>query len=167
MTSEVIDVRPMDADDAPTLTSSDARRSGREDFMTVRETTSVLRLALLADGAVSGVTGLALTAGAPLAALLFGLPTALVAGVGAFLMAYGAALVLLTWWPAIAPAAVRIVIAGNAAWIVASLAFVLIGPASLTLMGKGFVVTQAAVVALLAELQWVGLRRHKLVAAPA
>jgi hypothetical protein len=163
MTSQVIDARPRDADDAPTLTSSDARMGGREVLMTVRDTASFLRHALLADGAVSGVTGLVLASGAPLAAPLFGLSTAFLAGIGVFLIAYGAVLVLLTWRPAVAPAAARTVIAGNAVWIVASLGFVLLGPASLTMLGKGFVVMQAAVVALLAELQWVGLRRHTLV----
>jgi len=159
MTSQVIDARLRDTDHAPTLTSSEARRSGREVYMTVRDTGTLLRQALLADAAVSGLTGLALAGGAPLAALVFGLSTALVAGVGAFFIIYGAALGLLVWRPTVSLAAARTVVGGNALWVVASLAFLLVGPSSLTMLGKGFVVMQAAAVAVLAELQWAGLRR--------
>lgn len=133
--------------------------------MTLRDTTSFLRSALLADGAVSGATGLLLAASAPVASLLLGLPATFLAGTGIFLVGYGAALVLLARAPRVSTAAARVVIAGNAVWVLASLGLLLLGPASLTSLGMGFVVLQAVVVAILTELQWMGLRREAVVAA--
>ena len=128
--------------------------------MTVRATTSFLRYALLADGLISGLTGLLLLIGAPLAAPLFGLSTAFLMGTGAFITSYGAALIWLSRAPSLSPAVARAVIAGNVLWVVASVGLVLLGPASLTPLGIGFIVVQAAAVGVLAELQWMGLRRQ-------
>ena len=55
-------------------------------------------------------------------------------------------------------------IAINIAWVVASL-FVAFGPAfAPTLLGKIFIVAQAATVAVFAELQIIGLRRASVTA---
>jgi hypothetical protein len=51
------------------------------------------------------------------------------------------------------------IIAANAAWAIASGLLLVSGLVAPTLLGYAFVIGQAAVVALLGELQYVGLRR--------
>ena len=64
-----------------------------------------------------------------------------------------------------APSAlIATIIAINFAWVAASL-FVAFGPAfAPTLLGKAFIVAQAATVAVFAELQIIGLRRASAMA---
>jgi hypothetical protein len=54
---------------------------------------------------------------------------------------------------------VVIVIAGNAAWTLASIALLFSGAVTPNLLGEAFVVIQAIVVGTLAELQFIGLRK--------
>ena len=54
--------------------------------------------------------------------------------------------------------AVYLLIAGNAAWVAGCLELLFAGP-GLTVMGRAFLVMQAVFVGLLAELEWIGLRR--------
>ena len=54
---------------------------------------------------------------------------------------------------------VAIVIAGNAVWTLASIALLFSGSVSPNLLGEVFVVAQAIGTGVLAELQYVGLRR--------
>lgn len=54
---------------------------------------------------------------------------------------------------------VAIVIAGNAAWTLASIALLFSGEISPNLLGEAFVAAQAIAVGALAELQYTGLRR--------
>lgn len=130
--------------------------------MSERTASSFVRRAVLADALVSGVTGVLLTLTTPLTAPLFGLPGGLLAAAGMFCIAYGATLGWLARVPSLSTAAVRTIVAGNAGWVAASVALMLAGPASMTTVGMTFVGLQAAVVALLAELQWTGLRRQRL-----
>lgn len=114
-----------------------------------------LRNTLLLDAATCVATGALLSLGAaPLSALL-GLPAALLFYAGLSLFPIAAFMV----WTALrrqAPA-VCVVIAGNAAWVLASIV-VLVG-FSPTVLGYVFVIVQAAAVAFLAELEYTGLRR--------
>lgn len=128
--------------------------------MTTFAPTSLVRRALLADAVVSGITGAMLTFTAPLAAQLFGLPDALLRTAGLFCVVFGAAMVWLSRMPALSPAVVRAIVAGNVLWVVASAGLMLLGPSSITAAGLGFVGFQAAVVAVLAEAQWMGLLRR-------
>jgi hypothetical protein len=117
----------------------------------------LLRLALRLDAVVSGLNGAAyLLAAAPLADLL-GLDAGVLRGLGAFLLAYGAAVWLVADRPA--PPAVRTVVAGNALWAAGSLAAVATGLGSPTTLGAVWLVLQALVVAAFAALQATGLRR--------
>jgi hypothetical protein len=50
-------------------------------------------------------------------------------------------------------------IVANALWAIASIALLVAGLISPNLLGYAFVIGQAAVVALLGELQYIGLRR--------
>jgi hypothetical protein len=51
------------------------------------------------------------------------------------------------------------VIAGNAAWTIASIALLFSGSVSPNLLGELFVMAQAIGTGVLAELQYIGLRR--------
>lgn len=128
--------------------------------MVVRDASSFLRHVLLADGAVSGATGLLMAAAAPVLAPWLGLPTALLQVAGVCLIPFGAALVMLARAQAIPAPRVWLVIAANVAWVAGSGLLMLLGPASLTLLGYVFVAFQALVVALLADLQWLANRQR-------
>jgi hypothetical protein len=54
---------------------------------------------------------------------------------------------------------VIIVIAGNAAWTLASIALLFSGAVTPNLLGEIFIAAQAVAVGALAELQYIGLRR--------
>ena len=117
-----------------------------------------LRNALLIDAVASGGTGLLMIAGAGLLEGLLGLPAALLRGAGLVLVPYVAFVVWTGTREPIPGAAVWAIIAANAAWAIAS-AFLLMGSLTPTLLGYVFVIGQALVVALLGELQYVGLKR--------
>jgi len=118
-----------------------------------------LRRALAADAIFSGVAAALLAADAGMLAPLLELPEALLRETGLFLIAYTA----LVGWLAtrtVAPKAlVMLVVAGNAAWTVGSIALLFSGTVSPNLLGEAFVAAQAIATGLLAELQYVGLRR--------
>lgn len=132
--------------------------------MSTNQSSPFLRNALLIDAAASGATGLLMIAGADLLEGLLGLPPALLRGAGLVLVPYVAFVV---WAGTRAPVhggAVWAIIAANAAWAIASV-FLLIGMLSPTLLGYVFIIGQALVVALLGELQYVGLKRDAVAAA--
>jgi hypothetical protein len=118
-----------------------------------------LRRAIQADAIFSGASAVLLTLGAGELALLLNLPEALLSETGLFLIAYTALVGWLGTRQAMPKALVVIVIAGNAAWTVASIALLFSGTVTPNLLGEAFVLVQAIVVGALGELQYVGLRR--------
>lgn len=103
-------------------------------------------------------------------ARLTGLPAPLLGGTGVFLLAYAA----LAAWMARRPVPPRrligLVIVGNLAWAAGCVALLLGGGVAPTALGVAWVLAQAVVVLVLAELQWMGLRasaRRDAAAAPA
>ncbi|KQW22413.1 hypothetical protein ASC80_03210 [Afipia sp. Root123D2] len=118
-----------------------------------------LRRALLADAIFSGVSALLLTFGAGYLATLLNLPETLLRETGLFLIAYAAFVGILGSRAAMPKALVLLVIAGNAAWTLASVALLLSGIVSPNLLGEAAVVMQAIMVGVFAELQFIGLRR--------
>jgi hypothetical protein len=116
-----------------------------------------LRRTLFLDAATCVATGLLLSLFAVPLAPLLGLPHALLqyAGLSLFPIAAVIAWIGATRTPS--KAGVWVVIAGNALWVAASvlLLFVL----SPSPLGYAFVIAQAAAVALLAELEVLGLRK--------
>jgi hypothetical protein len=116
-----------------------------------------LRRALLADAVASVATGLAMAIGADVLDVLLGLPTPLLQAVGVFCVIYGAFVGWMGSRARLPEAMVRIVIGGNALWVLAS--FALLAVVTPTALGYVFVIGQAVVVGLLAELQYIGLRR--------
>lgn len=118
-----------------------------------------LRQALLADALVSGATGLLLALGAGFLAGFLGLPEALLRYAGLILLPYAAMVAAIGTRPSIRPAAVWAVIVINALWALDSVILLLSGWVAPTIFGASFVIFQALVVALFAEIQYVCLRR--------
>jgi hypothetical protein len=118
-----------------------------------------LRRAIQADAIFSGVSALLLTFGAGELAPLLNLPAALLRETGLFLIAYAALVGWLGSRQSMPKALVGIVIAGNVAWTVASIALLFSGAVAPNLLGEVFVAIQAITVGVLAELQYIGLRR--------
>jgi hypothetical protein len=119
----------------------------------------LLRRALQADALFSGVSALLLSLGAALLAPKLNLPEALLRETGLFLVAYTALVGWLGTRPALPKALVAIVVAGNAAWTVASLALLFSGWVTPNVPGEVLVAAQAIVAGVFAELQYIGLRR--------
>jgi hypothetical protein len=118
-----------------------------------------LSRALLADAIFSGVSAAGLTLGAGLLAPFLNLPEALLRETGLFLIAYTALVGWLGTRSSVPKVLVLIVVAGNAAWTLASVALLFSGAVSPNLLGEIVVVAQAIATGVFAELQYVGLRK--------
>ncbi len=100
----------------------------------------LLRRAILADAIFSGVSALLLTFGAGVLAPWLNLPEALLRETGLFLIAYAALVGWLGTRQAMPKPLVVIVIAGNAAWTLASIALLFSGAVTPNLLGEAFVI---------------------------
>jgi len=120
-----------------------------------------LRRAIQADAIFSGASAALLTLGAGTLAPLLNLPETLLLETGLFLIAYAALVGWLGTRPTIPKALVLIVIVGNAAWTLASIALLFSGAVTPNLLGEVSVAAQAIAVGALAELQYIGLRRSR------
>ena len=118
-----------------------------------------LRYALLADAVASGATGLLLIAGAGLLEGFLGLPVALMREAGLVLVPYVAFVAFVGTREVISRPAVQAVIALNVLWVLGSAGLLVSGWVAPTLLGHAFVIAQAVVVGVFAELQFIGLRR--------
>jgi hypothetical protein len=119
----------------------------------------LLRRALLADAIFSGVAAVGLTLGAGAFAALLNLPEALLRESGLFLIAYTALVGWLGTRASVPKALVVLVVVGNAAWTLASIALLFSGAVSPNLLGELVVVAQAIVTGVFAELQYIRMRR--------
>ena len=119
-----------------------------------------LRNVLLLDAAASGATAALLIAGAGFLDGLLGLPVALMREAGLILVPYVAFAVWTATRAEVARGAVWAIIAANVLWAVASVCLLASGLVAPTGLGYAFVIAQAAVVAILGELQYAGLRRQ-------
>ena len=120
---------------------------------------SFLSRALLADAAFSGVSAVGLTLGAGVLAPFLSLPEALLRETGLFLIAYTALVGWLGTRQSVLRALVLFVVAGNAAWTLASIALLFSGAVNPNLLGEIVVVAQAIATGVFAELQYIGQRR--------
>jgi hypothetical protein len=120
---------------------------------------SFLRRAILGDAIFSGASALLLSFGAGALAPLTNLPEALLRETGLFLVAYAALVGWLGTRQMMPKPLVWIVIAGNAAWTVASIALLFSGAVTPNLLGEAAAAMQTIAVGVFAELQYVGLRR--------
>jgi hypothetical protein len=119
----------------------------------------LLRVALRLDAGASGALGALLLALGPALADPLGLPTPLLRPTGLFLVVYAAGLWLAASRPIVSRTAAWAIVALNALWVLDSVATVASGWLALTALGTALVLAQAAAVALLADLQVLGLRR--------
>jgi hypothetical protein len=123
----------------------------------ILDRTAFLRRVLMVDAATCLAMGALLVLFASPLATLLGLPSLLLAYAGASLfpiagfMAWVAIRRELSRWGA------WVVILGNAGWVAGSVLVLFL--ASPTTIGFAFVIAQAVVVVLLAELEYVGVRR--------
>ena len=127
--------------------------------MSYDQSSTFLRRALLLDAVASGATGFLLIAGAGLMEGPLGLPAALLRGAGVVLVPYVAFVIWAGTRDDISRPGVWAIIAANGLWAIASGLLLVSGLVAPTLLGYAFVIGQAVVVALLGELQYVGLRR--------
>jgi hypothetical protein len=119
-----------------------------------------LRHVMLADAASCLATGALQVAFTQPLSQLLALPAPLLAATGWFMLAYaGAAAWVGTRLP-VPRALVAVFAAGNLAWAVGCVALLAGGGLQPTGLGYAWVLAQAAVVAVLAELQWTGMRRY-------
>ena len=118
-----------------------------------------LRRAILADAIFSGISAVVLTFGAGMLSPLLNLPEALLRETGLFLIAYAALVGWLGTRQSMPKPLVVIVISGNAAWTLASIALLFSGAVTPNLLGEVSVAAQAIAVGALAELQYIGLRK--------
>ncbi|MDO9707426.1 hypothetical protein [Paracraurococcus lichenis] len=118
-----------------------------------------LRRVLWLDAASCIGMGLLLAALAAPLARWFGLPQMLLHETGLFLIAFAALVAALAWRQASPRLLFWLVVVGNVLWALDSVLLLVSGWVAPTALGGVFVVAQALVVAVLAELEYAGLRR--------
>lgn len=119
----------------------------------------LLRNVLVADGVVTGATAILLAVGAGPLGDPLGLPVTLLRVAGLTLIPYAALVLGLGLRSTTSRPLVRLLIAANLLWVVASISLLLTGWVDPTGIGIAFTLLQAAAVAAFADLQYMGLRR--------
>jgi hypothetical protein len=128
-------------------------------------TSRFLRRVLIVDAVTSGVIGLVMVLGAGLLELLLAVPGTLATYAGLSLIPFAALVGWLASREHMPKLAVWAVIVCNALWAADSLLLLVSDFVAPSPLGIAFIIAQALVVAILAELEFVGLRRDQLVAA--
>ena len=132
--------------------------------MTLLQSSPLLRLTLKVDAIAGGAMGLLMALAAQPLGELFGLPFVLLLVAGIVLLPLALVLYWMSQQPALSRIGVWAVIALNALWVVESVALLVTGYVQPTALGYAFVIGQALVVLLLAELEFFGLRRSTVLA---
>jgi hypothetical protein len=117
-----------------------------------------VRLAVRFDAAVTGAFGVLIGVASPLLDGWLGIDAALLLALGVVLVGYA---MVLEFVVARRPTTALVweVIALNTLWVVASVVAVVTDVLTLTTLGTVFVLAQAAAVALIADLQYLALRK--------
>jgi hypothetical protein len=118
-----------------------------------------LRNVLFVDAATCVATGVLMCFGASVVSGVTRLPEALLFGAGLSLFPIAAFIVLVAASRRPITAGVWVVILGNVGWVIASLWLLVAGGLAPNALGAAFVVVQAIAVAVLAELEILGLKR--------
>jgi hypothetical protein len=121
--------------------------------------TPFLRNISAADAAVSGAAAILMIVGAPYLSPLLGLPSGLLFWAGIVLVPFVALLISILRRQSVPRLILIDIIAINALWVAASFGLLFSGLVTPNVLGIAFVAAQALTVALLAELQFVGMRR--------
>lgn len=127
--------------------------------MTTTSISPFLRRVLAADAIMSGACGLLLLLASGVLGAPLGLPEPLLRWVGVILLPFAAFVGYLAASGRAPRAAVWTIVIVNAAWVVDSVLLLLSGWIAPTTLGVAFILVQAAAVAILADLQVLGLRR--------
>jgi hypothetical protein len=133
--------------------------------MTSIRASSLLRRVLVVDAVSSGAMGLAMIAFAELLANLLQLPVELVSEAGIVLLPFAAFVGFVASRREPARIAVWVIIAMNVVWVVDSIVLLFTGWVAPSALGYAFVIAQAAVVLVLADFEYMGLKRSTAVAA--
>jgi hypothetical protein len=133
--------------------------------MTSIRASSLLRRVLVVDAVTSGAMGVAMIAFAELFASLLQLPVELVSEAGIVLLPFAAFVGFVASRPEPTRIAVWIIIALNAVWVVDSIMLLFTGWVAPNGLGLAVVIAQAAAVLVLADLEYMGLRRSTALAA--
>ena len=128
--------------------------------MSLASSPRFLRNVMLADAASCAGTGVLQVLFASSLSALLGLDAVLLLGSGAFLLVYAAVAAFVGTREPISRQLVALFAAGNAGWAVICVALLANGTLSPTALGTAWIGMQVVVVLVLAELQWVGLRRY-------
>lgn len=122
----------------------------------------LLQLALLIDAVATCAVGLGTALFPGELAAATHLPQWLLLSAGVFMIAYALLAALLSRCETLPRWAVWGVIAGNALWAIECIVLALGGLLSPSSLGVGFLLSQALVVVVFAELQYMGLKRSAL-----
>ena len=133
--------------------------------MTSIRASSLLRRVLVVDAVTSGTMGIAMIAFAELFASLLQLPVELVSEAGIVLLPFAAFVGFVASRPEPTRIAVWIIIALNAVWVVDSIMLLFSGWVAPNGLGYAVVIAQAAAVLVLADLEYMGLKRSTALAA--
>jgi hypothetical protein len=128
-------------------------------ILTFGAQSAFLRKALLADAVLTGFTGIMAVLGSGMMANLLGLRPALLLWSGAVLVPFAALVAYLATRERMLRPWVIVVIASNVLWVAGSFLLLLFGWIDPNSLGKTFIIGQALIVAVLAELEFMGLRR--------
>jgi hypothetical protein len=118
-----------------------------------------LRRVLLLDAVATFATGVLLLGGMSLLQSLLNLPISLMTYAGVFCVAWAALVGFAFTRRQLTRGFVWTIVIGNALWALGSLALLVSGYAAPTVLGHAFVIAQAVVVGVFAELQYIGLTR--------
>ena len=127
--------------------------------MSMIQPSRLLKNALALDAAACAGTGLLLALAAGALAAPLGFPAGFLRGAGLLLLPCAALLAWLSARETLPRLAIHAVIGVNLVWIVDSVAILLMGWFQPTGLGIGFVLAQAAAVAVMTELEVIGLKR--------
>lgn len=120
---------------------------------------SFLRNLLFADAAAGAASGVLLLAAPAFLAGLFGLPVTLLLVCGAILLLFGAGILYLATRRPIPRPGVWVLIGLNVLWVLDSALLLASGWVTPSATGQAFVIAQALVVAVFAELEYFALRK--------
>lgn len=133
--------------------------------MSFIQSSSFLRRVLLLDAVSCAAMGILLLAGGGLLTGVLDLPADLLREAGIVLLPFALIVAFLSTRARLPRAAVWAVIVVNAVWVIDSFVLLFSGQVAPNLLGWVFVAGQAAFVAVMAELEFIGLRRSTMVAA--
>jgi hypothetical protein len=127
--------------------------------MSIFSSPQFLRNVLIADAASCVATGALQLAFTNSLAQVLKLPAPLLTGTGWFLLAYAATVAFIATRKPIPRPLVWLLVIGNFGWAIGCGALLASGFVSPSTLGVAWVAAQAITVVVLAELQWMGLRR--------